>query len=219
MCQATLGRALAPLTSTQDAAYRPTTMMRRMLLPLLVTALFASVSCGGSSKPARGSNDSMDSLDEPRGGGDITGDDVDQSDLGKSGDDDSRKAKKSGDDDSHKAKKSDDADGKKKSSEPEFKEGGSVKEAIAAAQGTENQMIEKEVLDAPLLEMSLYAACKLTPANHFKIDYSVWDGRIVGMDITSTPKNPKLEECVRNAAMQAKWRTKAKGLNSSTVMF
>jgi hypothetical protein len=160
-------------------------------------------------KPARDPHDSADTLDEPKPDENLTANDVDQPDL-----------KKGGDEASDGEKKKVNSDNPKNNPDPEFKEGGSVNDAInAVPQGLPRENMEQEVLDKPLLDTSLYAPCKLSPANHFEIKFAVWNGRIVGMDVKSTPKNPKLEACVRDAAMKATWREKTKSLNISTVMF
>jgi hypothetical protein len=185
-------------------------MMRRVLFAMTIAVLALSVGCGGSSKRARNSNDSMDSLDNASAEDNSSTADVEQSDLEKSDNDDSGAKKK----------KAANSDNPKNNPDPEFKEGGSVNDAInAVPQGLPRENMEQEVLDKPLLDTSLYASCKLTPANHFEIKFAVWNGRIVGMDVKSTPKNAKLEDCVRGAAMKATWREKTKSLNISTVMF
>jgi hypothetical protein len=196
-------------------------MMRRTLFTIMVAAIAMTVGCGGSSKPAKGANDSMDTLDSPREG-ELSGDDVNQPDLKKS----DPNASKSDEDESRssrgakKKQAGNDTDDPKNNPDPEFKEGGSVEDAInAVPQGLPRENIDQDVLDKPLLDMSRYSACKLGPSHHFEIKFAVWNGRIVGMDIKSTPKSAKLEECVRNAAMKATWRDKSKSLNISTVMF
>ncbi len=185
-------------------------MMRRMIFAMVVAAIATSVGCGGSQKQPRGANDE---LGDQEGSSQVpdTEDDVDQAD---------QKKKKSDDDGGGPRKMTNDTDNPKNNPDPDFKEGGSVNEAISAVpQGLPRENMEQEVLDKPLLDTSLYAPCKLTPANHFEIKFAVWNGKIVGMDIKSTPKNAKLEACVRDAAMKATWREKTKSLNISTVMF
>jgi hypothetical protein len=104
--------------------------------------------------------------------------------------------------------------------DPEFKEGGSVDEAIKAVpQGLPRENLEQEALDKPLLNVDLYDPCKLTPSSHFEIRFAVWDGRCVGVDVKTTPKNPKLEACLRDVVSQVKWRERTKSLNISTVTF
>lgn len=113
-----------------------------------------------------------------------------------------------------------DSSNPKNNPDVQFKEGGTVEEAInAVPQGLPRENIDQEDLNKPLLEPALYSECKLGPSQHFEMRYAVWDGRIVGIDLKSMPKNAKVEECVRNAVQRVKWREKTKSLNISTVMF
>jgi hypothetical protein len=104
--------------------------------------------------------------------------------------------------------------------EPEFKDGGSVDEAInAVPQGLPRENVELDELNGPLSDPELYSSCKLAPTAHFDIKFAVWGGRCVGMDIKTTPKDAKLEACLREIVSKAKWRDKTKSLNTSTVSF
>jgi hypothetical protein len=103
---------------------------------------------------------------------------------------------------------------KKQAPEPTFKENGTVDEAIAAVPpGTERLNIDQETLGKPLQDMALYEPCK--PGNaRIKFRVAVWDGKAVGLDLTSTPKNPKLEECLKGRIRELTWRDKVKALNT-----
>jgi len=96
---------------------------------------------------------------------------------------------------------------------PDFKPNGSVAEAInAVPQGTPRLNIEQEALGRPLGNVELYEACK--PGNaHFKARVAVWDGKAVGLDLTTTPKNPKFAECVADKIRGITWPDKVKALN------
>jgi len=96
---------------------------------------------------------------------------------------------------------------------PEFKANGSVLEAInAVPQGTPRLNIEQEALGRPLGNTELYEACK--PGNaHFKAKVAVWDGKAVGLDLTTTPKNPKFADCVAEKIRALTWQDKVKSLN------
>ncbi len=104
---------------------------------------------------------------------------------------------------------------KPEAAEPEFKDGMSVEEAInAVPQGTERENIEQETLARPLTEAKLYAPCNPAASAHFKLKVAVWDGRAVGVDIETKPKNDKLGECVKEQVRQVQWREKVKSLNT-----
>jgi hypothetical protein len=96
---------------------------------------------------------------------------------------------------------------------PEFKPNGSVLEAInAVPQGTPRLNIEQEALGRPLGNVELYEACK--PGNmHFKAKVAVWDGKAVGLDLTTTPKNQRFADCVAEKIRTITWPDKVKSLN------
>lgn len=99
--------------------------------------------------------------------------------------------------------------------EPEFKEGMSVKEAMAVVPaGTTRVNIDTETLSIPLQNADLYAPCKLSPSQHFKVTVAVWNGKAVGIDITSTPANKKVEECVTQQIRSITWHDKVPSLNT-----
>lgn len=99
--------------------------------------------------------------------------------------------------------------------EPDFKPGMSVNEAIAAVpQGASRVNVEQEVLAAPLLKTELYAPCKARPQDHFTLRVAVWDGRVVGVDVTTKPKNDKLAACLREQVETVTYKDKAKSLNT-----
>jgi len=104
--------------------------------------------------------------------------------------------------------------------EPQFTEGMSVNDAInAVPQGLPRENLEDDVLTKPLLDMSVYAPCKLTAAQHFSIRFAVWEGKVVGADITTSPNNANLEKCLREVVSRVKWTDKVRSLNVSTVSF
>jgi hypothetical protein len=193
-------------------------MTRRTLFTLVLATLAMSIGCASSPKQHAHSADDSGDESSYSNDGDLTGDDVEQSDRKSShrdGDDGDAKEGLSGP-----RKMTNNTDDPKNNPDPDFKENGSVAEAIAAVpQGLPRENMEQEVLDKPLLDTSLYQPCKLSPANHFEIKFAVWNGKVVGTDIKSTPKNAKLEQCVREVVQRVTWREKTKSLNISTVMF
>ena len=104
--------------------------------------------------------------------------------------------------------------------EPEFKDGMSVDEAInAVPQGSDRANIEQERLATPIAEMKLYEPCAVKPTQHVKIRIAIWDGRAVGVDVSETPKNPQLAECVKQQILSVTWRDKEKSLNTVEFAF
>lgn len=171
----------------------------------LVFCLLAAVACGGSQKSA----ESPDSY-----GGDEFGD------AGKD-------FEPTVEDEGPPKAAEDEADEKESSNakeealpEPQFVDGGSVDQAInAVPQGLPRENMEEEEINKPLLDMSIYSPCKLSANQHFTIKFAIWQGKVVGLDLTTTPKNAKAEECLREVVSRVSWRDKAKSLNISTVMF
>jgi type IV secretory pathway VirB10-like protein len=98
--------------------------------------------------------------------------------------------------------------------EPSFTPGMSVDEALKAAEHTERMNVDPDALGAPLREPKLYEPCKLTPSSRFTLRVAIWNGRAVGIDVTSKPKNAALESCLRSQIEGITWRAKVKSLNT-----
>jgi hypothetical protein len=98
--------------------------------------------------------------------------------------------------------------------EPAFTPGMSVDDAIKAVpQGTERVNVDQETLSKPLEEESLYEPCKPGSA-HFKLRIAVWRGKAVAVDLTTTPKNPKLAACLKGRIDELTWPAKVPSLNT-----
>ncbi len=112
------------------------------------------------------------------------------------------------------AKKYDDPtkDSKDDSGGPSFPDNASVAQAIAAVpKGTQRSNIDAETLGEPLNKPELYAPCK-AGSQHFKLKVAVWNGKAVGIDVTTT--NKALAECVKKQIQGIEWRDKVKSLNT-----
>jgi hypothetical protein len=97
--------------------------------------------------------------------------------------------------------------------QPHFTEGMSVNEAIKAVPtGTEYLSLDGDTLGKPLADLELYKPCKLNPSQHFKLRVAVWEGKAVGIDVSSA--NKKLAECVRQQVSQVQWHDKVKSINT-----
>jgi len=98
--------------------------------------------------------------------------------------------------------------------EPDFKPGMSVNEAITAVpQGGDRINVDQEVLSEPLLKHELYEPC-MKGNEHFSLKLAVWNGRVVGIDITTKPKNEKLATCLREQLEKVTYKDKARSLNT-----
>lgn len=97
--------------------------------------------------------------------------------------------------------------------EPQFTDGMSVADAIKAVpQGSERANIDQETLSMPIQDTSIYEPCKPGAAK-VKLKIGVWDGKAVGIDVTSTPKNDKLNACIKEQITKLSWKAKVKSLN------
>lgn len=98
--------------------------------------------------------------------------------------------------------------------EPAFTADMSVEDAIKAIpQGTERLNVDQETLSKPLTEQSLYEPCK-PGTTHFKLRVAIWRGKAVAIDLTTTPKNPKLSDCLKARLRDLTWSAKVPSLNT-----
>jgi hypothetical protein len=103
--------------------------------------------------------------------------------------------------------------------EPQFTDGMSVEQAIKAVPvGAERANIDQETLSEPIREFSVYEPCK-PGAEHVKMRIAVWDGKAVGIDITTTPKNDKLSACIKDRIKGLSWKAHVKSLNTVEYSF
>jgi hypothetical protein len=103
--------------------------------------------------------------------------------------------------------------------EPQFTEGMSVAEAIKAVpQGAERANIDNETLGQPLQDFAVYEPCKPGAAK-VSLKIAVWGGKAVGVDVTATPKNERLESCIKERIKGLTWQAKVKSLNTVEYAF
>ncbi len=103
--------------------------------------------------------------------------------------------------------------------EPQFTDGMSVADAIKAIPvGSERANIDQETLSMPIKDFALYEPCK-PGSEHIKMKIAVWDGKAVGLDVTSTPKNDRLTACIKQQLKTVTWKAHVKSLNSVEYSF
>lgn len=103
--------------------------------------------------------------------------------------------------------------------EPQFTDGMSVAEAEKAVpQGAERANIDQETLSKPIQDTAVYEPCKPGAAK-VKLKIAVWDGKPVGIDVTTTPKNDKLAACVKDRIKSLTWQAHVKSLNTVEYSF
>jgi hypothetical protein len=104
--------------------------------------------------------------------------------------------------------------------EPEFKEGGSVQDAMnAIPQGTARINLDQETLGQPIANPSVYESCKLAPSQKFKLKIAIWDGKAVGVDVETQPPNKRAAECIDKIVRGITWKDKVKSLNTVEFSF
>jgi len=179
-------------------------MKSRTKTGLWVIVTLFLVGCGGSNPEAADASNPPD--DEPKS---ASSDDKDESAKKDNGDEGSEA--KSGSKKDDEGKKDDDSK-KDEASGPNFPENATVAQAIGAIpKGTQRSNIDPETLGEPLNKPELYAPCK-AGSQHFKLKVAVWEGKAVGVDVT-TP-NKALAECVRKQVQTVEWKDKVKSLNT-----
>ena len=103
---------------------------------------------------------------------------------------------------------------KEEVAEPNFTPDMSVEDAIKAVpQSAERLNVDQETLSKPLEEQSLYEPCK-PGSTHFTLRVAVWRGKAVAIDLNTTPKNPKLAECLKGRIREITWPAKVPSLNT-----
>jgi hypothetical protein len=168
------------------------TAMRGSVAMLLAVSLLAAGACGGST-PAEKSPRSA----EPEG----STDEVEQTSVPAEG---SKRSSAEGEEQGER---------QAAAAEPEFKEGMSVTDAInAVPAGTPRVNVDQDVLGEPLKDPKTWAACKLSPGDHFQVTVAVWQGRAVGVDVAA--KSKRVADCIAQAVRAVTWRDKVKSLNS-----
>lgn len=103
--------------------------------------------------------------------------------------------------------------------EPTFTENMSVREALdAVPKDIETRNIDQETLGKPLNSPDVYEPCKPGGAR-VKLRVAVWNGKAVGVDVTTTPANERLAQCIKGRLRELTWEKKVKSLNTIEYQF
>ena len=101
----------------------------------------------------------------------------------------------------------------------EFPPHATVEQAIKAVpQGAPRMNMSNDVLQTPLLDLKRYDKCKVPRTTKVSMSVAVYDGAAVGVDVTTKPKNGKIEECLDSVVRGMTW-DKVPSLNQVTVNF
>ena len=95
---------------------------------------------------------------------------------------------------------------------PEFREGMSVDEAIKAVpSGYDYVGLDQEVLERPLRDPATYEPCKNFQNYRFKVRLAIWNGKVVGMDLTAPPA---IKDCVAEQIWKIEYPDKVESINT-----
>lgn len=98
--------------------------------------------------------------------------------------------------------------------DPPFTENMSVSEAIKVVPpGADRANLDPETLGKPLQNVELYEPCKPGTAK-VKLAVAIWNGKAVGVDVTTSPKNERLSDCIKAKVRELSWDKKVKSLNT-----
>jgi hypothetical protein len=101
----------------------------------------------------------------------------------------------------------------------EFPPHATVDQAInAVPQGAPRMNMSNDILQAPLLDLKRYDKCKVPRSTKVSMSVAVYDGVAVGVDVTTKPKNGKIEECLDSVVRGMTW-DKVPSLNHVNVNF
>lgn len=103
--------------------------------------------------------------------------------------------------------------------DPPFTENMSVREAVKVVPpGADRANLDPETLGKPLQSLDLYEPCKPGTAK-VKLAVAVWNGKAVGVDVTTTPKNDRLSDCIKGKIRELSWDKKVRSLNTVEYQF
>ncbi len=186
--------------------------MRGLYLSLIGCAAALAVACGGSQPPAETPEPPAPAPEPPAASAPAESatpseEAPPKDDNGDNGDDSSSS------DDSDKPKKMDTV-------EPKFTDSMTVDQAInAVPQGLPRENVDQDELSKPLTDFKVYKPCKPRPNEHFKLKVAIWDGKAVGVDVITTPKNQKLAACIDKQIRGLTWKDPVKSLNTIEYAF
>ncbi len=78
--------------------------------------------------------------------------------------------------------------------------------------------MSNDTLQTPLLDLKRYDKCKVPNSTKVTLSVAVYDGVAVGVDVTTKPKNAKIEGCLDSVVRGMTW-DKVPSLNQANVNF
>lgn len=99
--------------------------------------------------------------------------------------------------------------------QPKFTPGMSVDDAInAVPMGSDRVDVDQETLGKPLENMKVYKPCKISRIQHFNVRVAIWDGKAVGVDVGTKPRNIQLAKCIDAQVRKLTWKEAVRSLNT-----
>jgi hypothetical protein len=101
---------------------------------------------------------------------------------------------------------------------PVFTDGMGVDEAISAVPSHYEYVgLDQEVLAKPLTQLETYKECKVKPSDKFKVRIAVWEGKVVGANVTST--NKVLAQCIDGVVRRLEYKDQVESINTVEYSF
>jgi hypothetical protein len=101
----------------------------------------------------------------------------------------------------------------------EFPAHAGVEAAIKAVpQGAPRANMSDDALQKPLMDLKRYEKCKIPHSTKVSVNVAVYDGAAVGVDITTKPKNARIDNCVDEVVRSLTW-DKVPSLNTVKINF
>lgn len=101
---------------------------------------------------------------------------------------------------------------------PEFTDGMTVDQAIAAVpEDYEYVGLDQDVLAKPLTQIDTYQECKVKQSDKFKVRIAVWDGKVVGANVTSN--NKALAQCIDTVVRRLEYKDRVESINTVEYSF
>jgi hypothetical protein len=101
---------------------------------------------------------------------------------------------------------------------PEFTPGMTINQAINAVPTHYDYVgLDPEVLAKPLMNIETYKECKVTEADKFKVKLAIWDGKVVGADVTAS--TPAKKECIERVVRALEYEEQVESVNTVEYSF
>lgn len=106
------------------------------------------------------------------------------------------------------------------SAKPTFEAGMSVDEATNAAPFAVNAVeVDLAELEKPLMSSGIGSACSIPSSQKYKVKVAVYEGKAVGIDVTTMPASEAKEACIRQQIEGMSWGVQEESINLVELTF